>query len=429
MPGTPTSAPLTYREKTAIWSRVVLGLIADLSSLTPHLNEACAFLQAIRSSGASALLFLPADHFLFQAPPFCEALHDGGLFLCPEPDSERILIATAPLPTWPCVDPGLAALEAAGRFAAMPLSTTPAQPPTLASALQCHGELAHDRAPICDGAGNTSSADWSRPQPSPAAMQDIMQAWLKWESQRDMPKRVFAHLAQSKPDHPIPEEDQLELIRIACEVMEWDYDSMTQAAEGQPFRLNLMQAFADLLNDPDKDLPALLRVGVHTGVFDPIEPSGLWPLAKIQPLASSGLEVCEGNWKPAEADPDTVRSLLADEEAAGWIQPVPGPPPPPAAAPSSTFVSELIDFVLTPNDITQDTQAEVVPFVITIGLRSEGAQKVFHGLRLLSGNAVMKLLGARLRPERGQRQPLAKQVETAYKATHYCDWQREKSWK
>ncbi|CAE7261995.1 unnamed protein product [Symbiodinium sp. CCMP2592] len=269
----------------AIWSRVVLGLIADLSSLAPHLDEACAFLQAIRSSGASALLFLPADHFLFQAPPFCEALHDGGLFLCPEPDAERILITTAPLPTWPCVDPGLAALEAAGRFAAMPLSTTPAQPPTLASALQCHGELAHDRAPICDGAGNTSSADWSRPQPSPAAMQDIMQAWLKWASQRDMPKRVFAHLAQSKPDHPIPEEDQLELIRIACEVMEWDYDSMTQAAEGQPFRLNLMQAFADLLNDPDKDLPAMLRVGVHTG-----------------------LEVCEGNWKPAEADPDTVRS-------------------------------------------------------------------------------------------------------------------------
>ncbi|CAE7572172.1 unnamed protein product [Symbiodinium sp. CCMP2592] len=229
----------------AIWSRVVLGLIADLSSLAPHLDEACAFLQAIRSSGASALLFLLADHFLFQAPPFCE--DDGGLFLCPEPDSERILIATAPLPTWPCVDPGLAALE------------------------------------------------------------DIMQAWLKWASQRDMPKRVFAHLAQSKPDHPIPEEDQLELIRIACEVMEWDYDSMTQAAEGQPFRLNLMQAFADLLNDPDKDLPAMLRVGVHTGVFDPIEPSGLWPLAKIQPLASSGLEVCEGNWKPAEADPDSRR--------------------------------------------------------------------------------------------------------------------------
>ncbi|CAE7346734.1 unnamed protein product [Symbiodinium sp. CCMP2592] len=87
----------------------------------------------------------------------------------------------------------------------------------------------------------------------------------------------------------------------------------------------------------------------------------------------------------------------------------------------------LLKFRAT-KDITQDTQAEVVPFVITIGLRTEGAQKVFEGLRLLSGNAVMKLLGARLRPERGQRQPLAKQVETAYKATHYCDWQKAFFW-
>ncbi|CAE7248568.1 unnamed protein product [Symbiodinium sp. CCMP2592] len=142
----------------------------------------------------------------------------------------------------------------------------------------------------------------------------IMTAWLHWASERDLPKRIFAHLSQSKPDHPIPEEDQLQLIRIACDVMEWDYDSMTQAADGQPFRLNLLQAF---LEDPDKDLPAHLRVGVHTGVFDEIQPSGLWPLAKIQPLSSSGLEVCEGNWKPANADPDTVRSLLADEEAEG----------------------------------------------------------------------------------------------------------------
>ncbi|CAE7793681.1 unnamed protein product [Symbiodinium sp. CCMP2592] len=197
----------------------------------------------------------------------------------------------------------------------MPLSTRPTQPLTLASVLQPQGELVQNRALICDSAGNASSADWSHPKPSPKAMQDIMKAWLQWASQRD---------PQSKPEHPIPEEDQLELIRIACEVMDWDYNSMIQAADGQPFRLNLMQAFADLLHDPDKDLPALLRVGVHTGVCDEIQPSGLWPLAKIQPLSSSGLEVCEGNWKPAEADPDTVRSLLADEEAAGWIKPVPG---------------------------------------------------------------------------------------------------------
>ncbi|CAE7347510.1 unnamed protein product [Symbiodinium sp. CCMP2592] len=202
----------------------------------------------------------------------------------------------------------------------MQLSTKPQQPVTLSIALQTGHKLLPNRAPICDGAGNVSSADWSHSQPSPKDMQDIMKAWLKWATDRDLPKRVFAHLSQSRPEHPLPEEYQLELIRIACEVMDWDYDTMTQAADGQPFRLNLLQAFADLLKDPDSSLPALLRVGVHTGVFDDIPPSGLWPRAKIQPLSASGLEVCEGNWKPAEADPDTVRSLLAEEERARIIE-------------------------------------------------------------------------------------------------------------
>ena len=74
----------------------------------------------------------------------------------------------------------------------------------------------------------------------------------------------------------------------------------------------------------DQDLPEVLAEGVHTGVFSEIKPSGLWPPAKLQPLSQSGLEVCQGNWRPAEEDPETVAALLAEEEAAGWIQQVPG---------------------------------------------------------------------------------------------------------
>ncbi|CAE7775682.1 unnamed protein product, partial [Symbiodinium sp. KB8] len=32
--------------------------------------------------------------------------------------------------------------------------------------------------------------------------------------------------------------------------------------------------------------------------------------------------VSPGNWRPAEEDPETVTALLAEEEAAGWIQQV-----------------------------------------------------------------------------------------------------------
>ena len=99
---------------------------------------------------------------------------------------------------------------------------------------------------------------------------------------------------------------------------------MATVSPGQPFRLELMQALAQRIEDPDSDLPPMLAEGVHTGVFSEIKPSGLWPPAKLQPLAQSGLEVCQGNWRPAEEDPDTVAALLAEEEAAGWIQQVPG---------------------------------------------------------------------------------------------------------
>ena len=99
---------------------------------------------------------------------------------------------------------------------------------------------------------------------------------------------------------------------------------MALIADGQPFRLSLLQALADITEDPDSSLPAMLREGVHTGVFSDIEPSGLWPRAKLQPLGQSGLEVCQGNWKPAEEDPDSVSALLEAEESQGWIQRVEG---------------------------------------------------------------------------------------------------------
>ena len=99
---------------------------------------------------------------------------------------------------------------------------------------------------------------------------------------------------------------------------------MQSVSPGQPFRLNLMAALASATQDPDSSLPSMLHEGVHTGVFDEIQPSGLWPPAKLMPLSQSGLEICEGNWKPAEADPDTVAALLAEEASAGWIEKLEG---------------------------------------------------------------------------------------------------------
>eukprot|EP00439_Symbiodinium_sp_Y106_P044194 s126_g5.t1 len=158
---------------------------------------------------------------------------------------------------------------------------------------------------------------WSREQ-------QLGRLEFPWAESRDLPKQIFAHLAHGRPDHPLSVADQEELFRITCETLDLEYETMALIADGQPFRLSLLQALADITEDPDSSLPAMLREGVHTGVFSDIEPSGLWPRAKLQPLGQSGLEVCQGNWKPAEEDPDSVSALLEAEESQGWIQRVEG---------------------------------------------------------------------------------------------------------
>ena len=65
---------------------------------------------------------------------------------------------------------------------------------------------------------------------------------------------------------------------------------------------------------------------------------------------------------------------------------------------------------------------EVVPFLLWIGLRSNQAHLCYQAFLQLAGNAVTKLLGLRIRPERLAWQPAAKKVEECFKAVSYCDW-------
>ena len=78
---------------------------------------------------------------------------------------------------------------------------------------------------------------------------------------------------------------------------------------------------------------------------------------------------------------------------------------------------------------TDTYKVEVLPFMVSIGLRGESSQICFHALRALSGLAITKLIGARFRPERGQETQLVKQMKESYMGTTYCDWaRREAPW-
>ena len=52
--------------------------------------------------------------------------------------------------------------------------------------------------------------------------------------------------------------------------------------------------------------------------------------------------------------------------------------------------------------------AEVLPWMVSIGLRGESSNICYNALKM-SGSAIMKLIGVRIRPERGQEPQLIKQ--------------------
>ena len=83
----------------------------------------------------------------------------------------------------------------------------------------------------------------------------------------------------------------------------------------------------------------------------------------------------------------------------------------------------LLNFRCT-KDLEEETEAEVLPFMATVGFRSSEANATYAALQMLSRNAVCKLIGTRVRPERLARQPVAKQLEENHLATSYCPWAR-----
>ena len=305
-----------------LWCRAVVALVGCLTTFASSPEVASIIVQAARASGTSIFLTLPRKHDWWASEAFTSTVQDSGLNLCPCPDEEDIFFASCALPTWPLQDDHLTALEIAGRLSCLSTNGSPDRCKSLASLLNRTRPFVAHRPPICDGAGNVSSADHSVPTSS--GLSEAAAALLHWATDHDLPKRVFGHVSQSLPGHPLSEDEQQHALQILCRALNLSLSDTQPISQGQPFRLGLMSALASATNDPDCSLPSMLEEGVHTGVFEPIEPSGLWPPAKLMPLSQSGLEICQGNWKPAEADPDTVAALLAEEASAGFIEKVEG---------------------------------------------------------------------------------------------------------
>ena len=90
-------------------------------------------------------------------------------------------------------------------------------------------------------------------------------------------------------------------------------------ANGQPYRLHLLRQLAESWGDPDLALLPFLQEGVPTGALSPMPCSRQGPAKPPNASALPELEVCEGNWKTAEEEPESVQSLLDKEICNNWV--------------------------------------------------------------------------------------------------------------
>ena len=239
-----------------LWSRSIIAIIASLPTIAPQEELALGLLQAIKASAAIAILTVPRDHSLLRPPEISACLHDSAFHMCPSPSQGEVILASSKLPTWPCPDSELLALEALGRISKLPLRLGHIKEITYDSLLKTSGPFVAHRPPICDGAGAPSSADHSIPHTS--GISKASKAWIDWARKSDLSHRVFAHISQSRPEHPLSQEEQSEALAVLCSALDLDQASMSTVSPGQPFRLNLMRARGHrprITNNPSRRSP------------------------------------------------------------------------------------------------------------------------------------------------------------------------------
>ena len=141
---------------------------------------------------------LCGSYHSYSAPELAACLRDAAFHMCPSPQCGEIILASTELPTWPCPDSELLALEALGRISKLPLRLGHLSDISYASLLKNSGPFVAHRPPICDGAGAPSSADHSLPHAS--GISKASKAWIQWARSQTYPtecSHILAKVAQS----------------------------------------------------------------------------------------------------------------------------------------------------------------------------------------------------------------------------------------
>ena len=115
-----------------------------------------------------------------------------------------------------------------------------------------------------------------------------------------------------------PTEECAEAVRIAHEALRVPAPSDLSPANGQPHRLHLLRQLAEL-GRPRPSLTAFSARRRAHGRLKPYAVQPQWPAKPPNTSALPELELCEGNWKTAEEEPEVVQSLLDKEISNNWV--------------------------------------------------------------------------------------------------------------
>ena len=173
---------------------------------------------------------------------------------------------------------------------------------------------------IPDGGGLVSSALWPLPFKCDIFF-DLRKKLEQISISHNLPRSLPKHIQQGDSSFPFPHE-VMTATEDAFRSFFSDVDISFDIPEGQPFRLEALRRLALMMDDPDADLIPHLISGVDLGVTSLIPSSHTWP-EKIPQLVSThdpDFQVFSENWHSAEADENTLKTLIQKEIEDGFVR-------------------------------------------------------------------------------------------------------------
>ena len=161
---------------------------------------------------------------------------------------------------------------------------------------------------ITDGAGNSSSANGTIPK-TQDTFKEVRRRWTSRILKLNLHTRFAKACANNQADPFITDDELFPFLQDLQECFpNQKFDP--SILPFQPFRLDVFHQLLQLSPDPDTDIALLLKEGIPSGAFSPLQPIGLWGPNTKQKPEEPRLQICHENWSSANSEPNMTRSLI-----------------------------------------------------------------------------------------------------------------------